>query len=193
MKICSVEECARGIYGAREYCRKHYERYLKHGSTEERPRYVPTKSLADKLSEGTPTGLPDASCWEWTKTRDAEGYGRIRWGGGQYRAHRVSYEHANGTEIPTGLMIRHRCDNPPCVNPKHLKTGSNADNMRDKADRGRSAKGETSGQSKLTEADVLRIRSGVAGGRPVAAIAKEFGVSRNSVYHIVQRKTWKHI
>lgn len=189
---CGVQECSSPRH-AKGYCRRHYERYTKHGTTEERPRYAPTKSLADKLAEGTPTGLPDTECWEWTKTRDAEGYGRITRAGGVYRAHRVSYEHANDTKIPTGLMIRHMCDNPPCVNPGHLKTGSNLDNMRDRADRGRSAKGEASGQSKLTEAEVLCIRKMYADGSTGVALAKEFGIEPATVSQIVLRKTWKHI
>ena len=54
----------------------------------------------------------------------------------KFKAHRVSYEMANGP-IPDGLIIRHKCDNPNCVNPKHLESGTQKDNMLDASFRGR--------------------------------------------------------
>ena len=70
------------------------------------------------------------SCWEWQKLRYPTGYGRF----GQLYAHRVSWEIENG-DIPEGLHILHTCDNPPCVNPKHLYVGTHQDNMRDRQER----------------------------------------------------------
>lgn len=79
-------------------------------------------------------------CWEWTAGTDRAGYGRISLGGrGDRRlvgAHRASWQIVNGP-IPDGLFVLHSCDNPPCVNPQHLRVGTNADNMADMVVRGR--------------------------------------------------------
>lgn len=76
---------------------------------------------------------------------DCDGYGQyqLRDNGKKirFRLHRLSYEVYNGI-IPEGMVVRHTCDNPPCINPKHLLVGTNADNVRDRVSRGRSAVGK---------------------------------------------------
>src|SRR5262249_37574408 len=69
-------------------------------------------------------------CWVWTANRDGGGYGLLTYQGSTIHAQRVSWMIHFG-EIPDDLMVRHRCDNPPCVNPKHLLLGTHADNMMD--------------------------------------------------------------
>lgn len=69
------------------------------------------------------------ACWEWTGSRDQNGYGRLsRPGEGHIKAHRASYVLHHG-KIAPGLAICHRCDNPPCVNPHHTKPATNAENV----------------------------------------------------------------
>jgi hypothetical protein len=81
------------------------------------------------------------SCWGWTATPDTNGYGILRYPNGEYdRAHRLSYMLFHGP-IAEGMVICHRCDNPICANPAHLFIGTQADNLRDMRDKGRSNKG----------------------------------------------------
>lgn len=80
----------------------------------------------------------DSECWLWTGAKDGRGYGNISVGAGESpaKAYRISYEMRYGP-IPDGLLIRHRCDNPACVNPRHLETGTQKDNARDMVQRNR--------------------------------------------------------
>lgn len=102
-----------------------------------KPRRV--KSLADRFWAKVDKRGPD-ECWLWTGCRKkAFGYGKIgegRMGQRTLLAHRVSWEITNGS-IPDGAMVLHRCDNPPCVNPRHLFLGDQLDNMRDMVSKGR--------------------------------------------------------
>jgi hypothetical protein len=76
-------------------------------------------------------------CWEWTGLRNRFGYGHLSWRGRSTGAHRVAFELANGRPPRPGLVIRHTCDNPPCVRPDHLLEGTYSENARDALDRGR--------------------------------------------------------
>lgn len=76
------------------------------------------------------------SCWEWQCARQLNGYGHLSFHGETTSAHRVAYELAHGP-IPDGLIICHRCDNPPCCNPAHLFIGTHKDNTQDAVTKGR--------------------------------------------------------
>lgn len=82
------------------------------------------------------------SCWEWTGTKDKDGYGKLSIGGRKvnggkiYTAHRLSWMLNYGV-IPNGLWVLHRCDNPCCCNPKHLFLGTVKDNVDDMRAKGR--------------------------------------------------------
>ena len=96
-----------------------------------------TTSLIERLIKHTI--VKESGCWEWQGAKTDFGYGVIGRGirgYGLVRAHRASWEIAYG-EIPLGLIVRHRCDNPSCINPEHLLLGTHADNTRDKIERGR--------------------------------------------------------
>ena len=75
-------------------------------------------------------------CIEWRGTRTRSGYGQKVIKGKRYRTHRLAYEWANGP-IPKGMLVLHSCDNPACCNPNHLFLGTQSDNMRDCANKGR--------------------------------------------------------
>ena len=94
-----------------------------------------TKSIDERFwSKVNKTG----DCWLWTGVRVGIGYGQIYLNGKKTPAHRVSWLLHHGI-IPNGLLVLHKCDNPPCVNPNHLFTGTNSDNMKDAYIKGRSS------------------------------------------------------
>lgn len=79
----------------------------------------------------------EESCWEWLGSKDAKGYGTtggIR--GLPGKAHRAVYQVFEG-EIPEGMCVLHRCDNPGCVNPNHLWLGTQLENIADRDRKGR--------------------------------------------------------
>jgi hypothetical protein len=134
----------------------------------------------------------EGGCWEWTGYKSSKGYGRLKANGSDLYAHRVAYELWVGP-IPSGLDVRHKCDNPCCVNPDHLKTGTHQDNMDDKVERNRQIKGENHGNAKLTEDDVVEIRVLLGFGVYQRQIARQFGISQYIITRINTGKNWKHV
>lgn len=141
-----------------------------------------------KVNRGGPR-----ECWLWTGPTGRRGYGSHRIREHTYKAHRVAYSMTRGT-IPTGLLIRHTCDNPPCVNPSHLIPGTHADNLRDCHERGRvnQVRGERAPRAKLTAADVMQIRRlhPAVSGRE---LGRRFGVSHASIQDILSGQSWAHV
>lgn len=82
--------------------------------------------------------VPESGCWLWLGPVDTFGYGKSPTGRRKEAesAHRASYRAFKGS-IPEGMLVRHRCDTPRCVNPAHLLTGTHYDNMQDMLSRGR--------------------------------------------------------
>lgn len=97
---------------------------------------------------------------------------------------------------PDGMLVCHRCDNPPCCNPEHLYPGAPLVNTQDKMAKGRAGtkRGEALPQARLTSEDVVNIRQRYAsGGMSQRALAREFGVSRSAVCDILRRRRWRHV
>jgi hypothetical protein len=134
-------------------------------------------------------------CWEWTKSRTEFGYGHYCIGGKVLLAHRYAYLISNG-EIPKGLSVLHRCDNPPCVNPKHLYAGTAKDNAQDRKNRNRQSSrvGNSNGRSKLNEDKVLTIREKFKNGeRTQKELSLENNVTPSTIHSIIKRRIWSHI
>lgn len=131
-------------------------------------------------------------CWEWQSSRFHDGYGRIKVGEKSLRASRVAYELENGA-IPSGLSICHTCDNPACVNPRHLFAASHAENMRDRDRKGRIPRGERRGGAKLTDNDVREMRRLAANGWSQPKLARKFGICSSLTHYILKRTRWAHV
>lgn len=136
-------------------------------------------------------------CWLWTGCTRSMKRGFINWHGRREYSHRVAYLLTYG-EIPEGMCVCHKCDNPQCVNPNHLFLGTKADNTHDMLRKGRQGgnsvcKGEAHHNSKLTDSDVKEIRRLAKCGVRHTDIGRQFGVTKQNVAWIVTRKGWKHI
>lgn len=136
-----------------------------------------------------------SSCWLWTMELDLCGYGRFTSKDKKSGlAHRASYRLFKGPITP-GKLIIHSCNTPGCVNPDHLREGTNAENTMDKiiSKRCNPPKGEASHFAKLRGSDILAIREFHKNGRSYASIAKEYNINAESISNICRFKTWKHI
>lgn len=187
-RICSVDGCeARGR--TRGFCSKHYRRWLLHGD----PLIVlpsPGSSPVD-FWQNVNVGEPGA-CWEWKLGRTSGGYGKVKRNGRTLIAHRVASELANG-ESPGELQVCHRCDNRLCCNPGHLFLGTALDNNRDKAAKGRQARGETNGNAKLSTEQVREIRRRRSAGEKIVPLALEFGVAHTQISNLCRGQNWRHV
>ncbi len=118
-------------------------------------------------------------CWLWTGAKN-RGYGYVTNGRGSrhIRAHRAAYELAFGP-IESGLLVCHRCDNPPCVRPAHLFAGTAADNVLDCVNKGRQPRKVTADQRR-------EIRALWRAGVPQAELARRFELTRVTIRRIVR-------
>ena len=103
--------------------------------------------------------------------------------------HRFIYEECFG-DIPDGLMVCHKCDNPTCINPEHLFLGTCKDNMKDCSQKGRTLCGERGTAHKLTEKQVREIR---ISNLSQTKLAVKYNVSQAAIWYIIRRRNWAHV
>lgn len=126
-------------------------------------------------------------CWNWTRQLDNYSYGRFQYNGSSELAHRVAYL-LWYEELPEGLLVLHKCDNPPCVNPSHLFLGTDNDNNKDMAAKGRNP------LYCLKDDDIIEIlRLCNETTETFESIGKQFNVTHTMVMSIYNNKVWKHI
>lgn len=154
---------------------------------------IASDAFAARLKSKIDAEAGDDACWPWAGARTALGYGQIRWRGKAIYTHRaVAFMAARRAPGPQEVM--HVCDNPPCCNPRHLRIGTHADNMRDCAVKGRKnqARGEASGTAKVTP-DLVRYVRASYPAKTQGELAAEMGLHPSSVSDIVRRVTWRHV
>lgn len=137
-------------------------------------------------------------CWEWTSSKNPRGYGLIsQFQKNRWIAHRLSWVLHIGP-IPKNKFVCHKCDNPGCVNPKHLFIGTHKENMLDRLRKGRTASGERNAGHKLTKSQVNKIRSiktihGLrkrSDGITRADLAKKYGVHKETIHRVLRNEMW---
>jgi hypothetical protein len=173
-----------------------------------------------KVNKDGPIHEEHGQCWNWLGGLTF-GYGNFC-ALGEGRAHRVSYIIHNG-KIPKGLFVLHKCDNPSCVNPKHLFLGTQKDNVADCVTKGRFATGERSPSrvniasrprgenhcfrrnpekhakgegvtgAKLTEEQVKYLRTLPIKWGDVSRLAREYGISQGQMWKVLHGTKWKHV
>lgn len=130
------------------------------------------------------------ACWPWRLVLDEKGYGHCRVDGWPTTAHRAAYAIDRGEKVQLGVVIMHRCDNRACCNPRHLRAGTQADNMRDMFAKGRDGDtrnfGEEGGRCKITDRQVDEIISlSEVPGWSHARIGLRFGIGATQVRRIL--------
>ena len=207
-KRCAVDGCNNTTRTASaSVCQMHYSRHRRHGSYARKHegkvayrRVVKTPAMLNTRPLGEPSKV-DASrfwshvnklsaeeCWPWEGSYKGA-YGTIHTfaGARSVGAHRASYRLVNGP-IPDGFLVRHKCDNPGCVNPDHLEVGTGKDNVADMLSRGRAnpLRGEAHQNTKLTDADVAEVRRLLSAGVMRKDVAEMFGVSTYAIYYAIR-------
>lgn len=159
------------------------------------PNLVDRALFWGKVMRGT-----EEECWLYQGHRTDRGYGRyvvaIAGRRFQFSAHRLAFFFHNGMEAGD-LVVRHKCDNPPCCNPRHLELGTVIDNNRDRDERGRTCTsiGSARPSSVLTEDQVANIKARHLAGTlgSLRAAAREFGVTRTPLTRIIRGEAWTHV
>lgn len=187
---CVCERCGKGFYirpsyiaaGCGNFCSKECRFPNQHSPLVDR--------FFDLIGRKTESG-----CVLWAgRVHKRNGYGLINPDNSNRSlgAHRLSYELMIGP-IPDGLYVLHRCDNRLCILPTHLFVGTQLENMQDCVAKGRQARGEMLGRSKLTVESIMEIRRRCGNGESQYLLATHFGVCQQVISDIKRRKTWKHV
>jgi hypothetical protein len=147
----------------------------------------PIKRFLAKIEEDPSTG-----CWNWTADKVPSGHGLFWHNGTMVRAHRFALSLVQ--RVPDGDYVLHACvGNPSCCNPAHLYLGDQKQNMKDREDQGRTARGSQNGKSKLSEEDVQNIRRLRKSGLKNKEIASLYGVCDMCVSNIRTGRTWSQV
>lgn len=198
MKICSITGCE-NKYRSIGFCSGHWKINKKYGTptplcwcgelsqtnggNQGASLLCKDHTLANRFWDNVELKGED-DCWEWTGSKTASGYGVLYVGKKLDYAHRFSL-YLDGRPVPNRWHACHTCDNPSCVNPKHLFPGTPKDNVMDMVSKGRHTFGEKHLNSKLTDTDVLEIRKLACEGMFQSDIARMYGLNQAYVSKLV--------
>ena len=184
--ICSVDGCGKPRR-AMGYCGGHYQRFQTHGDplAGREPRGA-LLAWMEKARDAAPTDA--CVLWPFPKSMRI-GYGAVRYNNRLIGAHVLMAMWAHGPMPAPAMEVAHNCGNRACVNPRHLRWSTHADNSADMLDHGTSMRGTKNSHNKLTEADVRSIRA-VAASTSSSQIARDFGVDPCTIMDIRKGRTW---
>jgi hypothetical protein len=187
---CKVVDCSKASRRA-GYCGAHYARLLRHGNPlAGRVAQTPAGEALNWVKNHV--GHEGEDCLTWPFGKFATGYGSVTYEGKSWIASRLMCTFAHGSAPTSNHFALHLCGRGDfgCTNPRHLYWGLPSDNGADAVRHGVTVRGERQASAKFDEQSVRRIRQEVSQGRPVVAIAKEFGATTQAVYLIVSKKNW---
>ena len=193
MTTCSVEGCDKATH-RREWCKKHYERWRKHGDPLLTLRHVAEKGAPREFIEMALNHNDDKECLLWPFHRNGEGYAKVlpnTVDGSQYVS-RIICERIYGPAPSPAHETAHNCGKGHlgCINPHHLRWDTHARNLADRITHGTLISGEQHSQAVLTEKEVQEIRL-MQGTLSASKVASIFGVSNVTISSIWRGKAWK--
>ena len=153
------------------------------------PNSLIMKELRKKLKDRVV--VLDSGCWQWQLAL-RNTYGVMKYSGKNESAHRLSYLAFRG-KIPDGLLVCHTCDNPACINPKHLFLGTHSDNMQDCSKKGRLVvplghpfpEGYQPPNSSVSLPKAKRVKASIKKHYPTLSL-KEIAIKNNVSYQMVR-------
>lgn len=183
---CTIDGCEKSHW-ALGFCRAHYNRNLRHGDplaygSKKRKHRPPVAFLESAFAYSSDECLP------WPHGVNRFGYGLINVDGRSTLVSRLICKRSHGEPPAEKTDAAHSCGNPNCVNPRHIRWATRAENMADKERHGTTPRGSQNGHAKLLEADVRSIRA--QPNRSYIELAREFGVAKGTIVNIRLRNTW---
>ena len=185
--ICVIAGCERDDIAARGWCRKHYQRWRKHGDLTDRGitgKGVRRQYYLDHVNDVS------ANCILWPFPTTKNGYGQMSYEGQAVYIHQAACGYHHGPR-PKGMQVRHLCGTPACFNSEHLRWGTPSENAADTVTHGRTTTGERNRHAKLSQRQVDELRTRYAEGDVTyPELATEFNLAPNHVGKIIRKLVW---
>ncbi len=189
-KKCKIDGCEAEA-SCKEMCKRHYNRFWEFGRIHLLRKIGKGKTPIERFWSLVAITANPEKCWEWQGGLRQNGYGRVTVNNKRWLAHRYAWFLINKRDAAQFLL--HSCDNRKCVNPVHLREGTQLENLQDMKNRGRSLRGESNKVAKLTEENVRAIKELLKNGRKLKDIATIFNVHFSTISYINTGKRWAHI
>lgn len=188
-RLCGTESCP-NKHASRNLCQKHLSRLKRNGDVNIAQLRITRGTLEERFWQNVDKRGED-ECWEWLGAKNDLGYGQITYQKTFYKAPRLSWQIAYGK--PPKNWALHKCDNPSCVNPKHLYDGTHADNTRDAVERGQYRAGARK-HAKLAEDQARNIKQRIQSNEPVKSIHADYPfVSASVINNIKYGHSWSYL